>query len=858
MQLKRTLLICALILIAAATAEVAAAVTMPDPVNFYSFDDDDTSGTTSVDRMGNMNGTLSGSPTTGISGMYNQAYSFDGTDDYMTINNWAGLDWGSGDYSVCYWLNIQRTNTGQIYWSRRTSNSPHSLYYGLTSPSNYAELLSYFSGNEDYIRDTTYFQDSYLWQHHCEMRDGSNLTLWINGTILVTEADSPGTLPASAHMIVGAEHYDGSPVRESQAYFDEVYVYNQSLTAEQVQELASGTYQYGAPADPDPTSINITITDDFNGTSINTFTIDITWNNGTTATHSTTNGSVYLNNVSYAAHTVNVTYYSMTDYFNHTLLNKAVAANTTTNIAETTYQAVVCFNATERISDAALTPDNITIGSTVRTSCFNITAGQHNAMAQKAGYDSKNQTFNITALTNTTQTIYNMSSNTLTVYAQDIISGVYLSNYELNVTSLNHTGWAGDYYASTTNQSFELINGTYTVSIDATGYALTDAEVNVSVTGDGSYTFQLYPTNFLNLTFFDEDNNAVLSGPNITFEIILDDANATIGTTTNGTYWIDGLDAGEYEIRYRASEDGYDERSYFFTLTNRTYNSLSLYLMNNSNTEDITVNLYDEYGNKLEGYTIILLRYYASESGFLTVDQGATNSEGQTVLTAIRNGPYYKFRIANGDGTILKTTASTQIYDTTTTLYVTLGEGIGESLENLNGVSYSLTWLNASNQFMYTWDNPDATVVSAELLVYTTDAANGDVLYNSTSLSTASGTVYVGVARVNGTTYKAMAYVTFSGDTEATLIDTLMQTFDDALSVFGRYGLFLTFIIVLVFAGLGIGIASSRGSPSAVVVLVPVAILLTRVAKLHALGWTWVAAIIAVAAIILYVIRDNL
>lgn len=791
--------------------------------------------------LNNVGGTFS-------SGHIGNAIYFDGS----TYANTSAFTHLTTNKTIVFWVKSTQTADTGVF-SIYDGVNPNDGMLGIANSGAEYGYVPYTGGGWQALdADTDVFKNN--WQmitfSQAGGPSGANVKHWINTTNIVNSSYN-GFSSDNDNLFIGAR---GDLNQFFTGYMDTIMLFNQSMDdAELAIIFNSGVGVTCAEylGVSTTTNINFTITDDWNGSTINDFNISLTWANGTNELLGTTNGYIGLTNVSDSNTTINVTYYGMTNYFNKTLLNQAITANTTNSVTTTTYQAVACFNATERISGNAITPDNVTIGSTTRTSCFNITAGSHNAMAQLAGWDSKNQTFTIPALSNATYTIANMSYNTLTIYAIDIHTGAYISNYQLNLTSLNYSGWAGEHYASTTNQTFSLINGTYNVAIDASGYALQDAEVNVSVTGDGNYTFNLYPTNSLNITFYDEADGSILNTTNITFEIILDDANATIGWTANATYWVDGLDAGDYEIRYRGTADGYGERSYYFTLTNRTYNALSLYLLNDSSTESITTTLYDEYGNTLEGYTLRLLRYYASLSGYVVVDEGQTNSEGVTIVSAIRNGPYYKFRIVDPDGEVLKTTSATQIYDTSISLYVTLGEGIGETLTNLNGISYELVYLTASDQFRFTWDASDGLIVSATTYVYTTDPLNGDTLVNSSTSTSASGTMYIGIAAENDTTYKAMSFVTFTDDTEPTLLDTLMVSFDEPVATFGKLGLFLTFIIVVTFALTGVF------NPAAPCILVPLSLILTRIARLHALEWTWIVAITAVGAIILYIIRDK-
>lgn len=55
-------------------------------VSRWTFDDADTSGSTAIDVWGGNDGTINGA-TTGVSGVYKQAYSFDGTDDSVDVGS---------------------------------------------------------------------------------------------------------------------------------------------------------------------------------------------------------------------------------------------------------------------------------------------------------------------------------------------------------------------------------------------------------------------------------------------------------------------------------------------------------------------------------------------------------------------------------------------------------------------------------------------------------------------------------------------------------------------------------------------------------------------------------------------------
>ena len=812
---------------------------------YYTFDSNVSTNLHTNSSFGD-EGTVTGATPSNIS-IIGQSYFYDGSGDKIVLNtSTAVTSLNLSDnvaHSMNFWVNVTANNGLAEIVSGYGSGKFRLTYnwVGLTDFGFQWEDGSINMQNTG-AGPTIILNNWYMFTYTF---DGVDIwKLYVNGVSVANETVNSGSFTGIGDITLGQ---DPTPDPLT-GHIDEFGIWRRELTQEEIIELynSGSGLQYPFTGTSSTTDINFIITDQWNGSSINTFNVNVSWSNGTTTQHTTTNGTISLINVSSGA--INVTYYNMTDYFNQTT-SATISENVSNSVSTTTYQAVLCLNATEKITNSYVVADLFTAGSKTTTECFNITAGSHNVMATKTGWNPKNQTFTVTALTNTTHAVENMSYANLTIYVRDANSSAFLTGYDINLTSINHTGWIGEQPSNTTNHTFYLINGTYHVSVDKAGYSLTGATANITInTSITEYTFYLYPTNTLNITFYDEETNTILSGPTITADIIIGDANATTDTTTTGTMWIENLTAGSYEIRYSAS--GYQERSYYFTLTNRTYNFLSLFMLNDTGTEDITHNLYDEYGNSLEGYIIKLLRYYPAENGYLTVDMGSTNAEGQTVLRAERNGPYYKWRITQPDGTVIKTTGSTQIYDTTVTLYVTLGTEIGDLLDNLNGVSSSLKFLNTTNQFKYVWDNSDNTVVQAKLLIYELNPL-GNILHNSSTVASSSGTMYVGITEKNDTTYRAYAYVTFSGQSEDTLLQQLDKTFSEALNIFGKEGVFLSIIIFIVFAAIGLW------SPPVSVILAPTAVLLTRIAHLHSLEYTYCVGFIVIGVIIAWVIRDK-
>ena len=86
-------------------------------------------------------------------------------------------------------------------------------------------------------------------------------------------------------------------------------------------------------------------------------------------------------------------------------------------------------------------------------------------------------------------------------------------------------------------------------------------------------------------------------------------------------YFIQNLSIGDYEIRYHAP--GYDDsRSFFFTVTNRSTDSLRVYLSNTSLTTLYLVRTVDQVDNDVVKARVRLQRQYVEFNGqFVTIEE---------------------------------------------------------------------------------------------------------------------------------------------------------------------------------------------------------------------------------------------
>lgn len=81
-----------------------------DAANYFSFDDDDTSGNIAIDSAENNNGTIGGA-TTGVPGIINEAYDFDNVDDNVNVSRALNQ---AGSYTINAWVQPD-ADTGKIF-----------------------------------------------------------------------------------------------------------------------------------------------------------------------------------------------------------------------------------------------------------------------------------------------------------------------------------------------------------------------------------------------------------------------------------------------------------------------------------------------------------------------------------------------------------------------------------------------------------------------------------------------------------------------------------------------------------------------------------------------------------------------
>ena len=232
---------------------VASAIPMEGLIGSYSF-----TGSANDGSANGNDGTVNGAIlSTDRFGNANNAYSFDGQDDYIIVENPTGTLSGNSSYTISLWANMA-TYTG-------TAANGSQAMLGIGDIQGYDRVLGITRTGADYYPSPSqmfmthygWYQDWGTgvditidqWYHISASYDGSTESFYLNGSLLASRSNSNINVDPSPIMF-GAQAWDGIPTDPFNGMLDDINVYNRALSLEEIQEL------YNSPNPvPEPTTM---------------------------------------------------------------------------------------------------------------------------------------------------------------------------------------------------------------------------------------------------------------------------------------------------------------------------------------------------------------------------------------------------------------------------------------------------------------------------------------------------------------------------------------------------------------------------------------------------------------------------
>ncbi len=187
------------------------------------------------DASGNdHNGSCTGTtcPAAGGSGRFGTALSFDGTNDFVSLGNPAGLNL-AGEITLMAWVNpTVTTGLRDILAHGYTLSPPGTVFLRINNGQYEAGS---WDGTNHLVAAAIPPGDAGNWVHLAGVYDGAAWRLYRNGSLVGTGVDPVGAVSVSGDWAVGAR--GGGTERFFNGLIDEVAIYDRAMAATEVAAL---------------------------------------------------------------------------------------------------------------------------------------------------------------------------------------------------------------------------------------------------------------------------------------------------------------------------------------------------------------------------------------------------------------------------------------------------------------------------------------------------------------------------------------------------------------------------------------------------------------------------------------------
>jgi hypothetical protein len=464
---------------------------------------------------------------------------------------------------------------------------------------------------------------------------------------------------------------------------------------------------------------------------------------------------------------------------------------------------------------------------------------------------------NASHITKTTTAILTSGDYNLTgIYDSILNVSAYANPWNETITNFsvllqqNNYNYSYTYNTTTGNIEIPLIQGLEFIGVGVnTSEIIFDDTSEINATPSTSYeeeNIYFYNINTILFNLKDEITKATITSVNVTMNLISDLISYTY-STTNGTIYAPLLEPTTYNVRTTAA--GYVDRFYSaLTVTNGSYQDITIYMLNESLADNITITVIDQNTLVLENATVKALKYDPSTNTYITVEVGNTNFEGEVYLSLQKNTEYYKF-IIEYNNEVIFTSNPSYIYKDSLAFQVNTAGNILQNYDYFNKISSSISFDNTTNEFTFIFT--DSTSQSHTYCL-DIDKYNGltTTTINTTCTTTTAGSITLSFTPVNESVYTATGYYTEEGiDYELSKKTISFKTILDL----GTDGLFLQLILTLIFI-----IGTVALHPVFVPISISLSLIIGRLMFLNPFDMGILLGFMAVGIIITYVIgRDN-
>ena len=492
-----------------------------DAAVYYSFDDDDLTGSNPNDLSGNGYNGVNNAAITGVTGVLLQQFDYDGINSIVTIPIRTYASTGTVGFS----FERDTTANSQLYDSSVVDEGVNiqlfnNQVYARVNAASYINGGTVVTGNELHVMFT--------W-------DGTTHRLYIDNVEVDSQASTAVPTTQAYVNRLGASPFGGSKLN---GRIDEFFTYDRVLSSGERSEI----YNSGALFNPyagTTQNVIITVNDLWDNSALSDLNVTVTYANATTVLYQNATGNqIYTDITKNATLSVDLTY-SSTNYFSKTDEN----VNLDSDITGTLFQTETRFNASELFNNITVEGNftifngnvNITKAS---NEIFNLNQNNYTVYFESDGYFNKSQDFEIFALTNSTETITDVFNSNLTISGINLFDNSTITNFSFTIFNENMSQSYTNVNESKNIYPFQ--SGVYNITATAPGFFdVNQSNISISA-GIETYSIGFQQEGALAFFIRDIDTGDLISGSNTT--VIFNNATTELQfSTISGIGSIEGL-----------------------------------------------------------------------------------------------------------------------------------------------------------------------------------------------------------------------------------------------------------------------------------------------------------------------------
>ena len=594
--------------------------------------------------------------------------SFSGAPDIRTIDMWLKPE--------------TQTHDNAFFGSFTVGSQVNSLW--CHDEQNKIQCVLYLSSVAKWTLDSTTAMVDGVLIHLIIVMGSGGAKMYINGAITPEDTSADTSVLGDwstikiGHSAVG-NTWDGT--------IDNVRLTNTAYsTADVTTSYNSGNcFEFNIPS----LLFDLTAEDIYDGSAINTFNASI-FNSTFTETLNTVNGTITFSQSS-GNFSLKI---NASNYFRDEIQN----VNISVDLSAKLIQGRLRLNASEVGTFTAINIFNVSVplqsnATTNGTAILYLKAGTYTVTGSASGFIDASKSITISALETLTETLEFGSTN-FTVFGNDSFTNESISDFNVTITN--------EFFDSTINTdtgkvSFSLVNGTYNVSIFASGYSIQTINITIDKVQQ-NHTFFLFLQNSIFMRLLRESDNSLIDDQTMTIDI--DNTDNTFQdtfTTSNGTLFLSGLPPSTYRLEPFSTEFS-DRRIFFVTLSEGSHIDIDMRLLNSTEGKEVTFQILD-FNTNLPISSAVITATKKVNLSDITVDQATTDDTGIAQLF-LKETQQYTLLITHPDY-ITRIVSLTPTADDTITIRL------------ISGVTYEFTTI--FSRFNYLIRPVDSVITSKNI-----------------------------------------------------------------------------------------------------------------------------------------------